>query len=69
MVFVRAERFSTMHTARLVLAGHVLVSLLFFGTAGQFLLGGELVGAALQSLIGVLIVGLGVALSRIAARR
>jgi hypothetical protein len=58
-----------MDTARLVVLGHVLVSLLFFAAAGQFLLGGELAGAALQALIGAMIVALGVSLSRIVARR
>jgi len=58
-----------MDTARLVLAGHVLVSLVFFGGAVRFALGGEPVGAALQVLIGALIVGLGVALSRVVSRR
>lgn len=68
-VFVRAEPLSLMDTVRLVLAVHVLASLIFFVGAGQFLLDGELAGAALQSFIGVLIVGLGVAISRIVARR
>jgi hypothetical protein len=58
-----------MDTARLALAGHVLVSLIFFVSAGQSLLGDELIGAALQALIGILIVGLGVAVSWIVARR
>jgi len=58
-----------MNTARLVLLGHVLVSLLFFAAAGQFLLGGAPIGAALQALIGAMIVALGIALSRIVARR
>jgi hypothetical protein len=58
-----------MESARLVIIGHVLVSLLFFAAAGQFLLGGELAGAALQAIIGAMIVALGVALSRIVARR
>lgn len=58
-----------MNTARLVLAGHVLVSVIFFGGAVRFALEGEPTGMVLQALIGVLIVGLGVALSRIVARR
>jgi hypothetical protein len=43
--------------------------LLFFGGAVRFALDGEPTGAVLQALIGVLIVGLGVALSRVVARR
>lgn len=58
-----------MDTARVVLAGHVLVATVFFGGAVRFALGDQIVGAALQALIGVLIVGLGVAISRIVARR
>jgi hypothetical protein len=50
----------------LVLCAHLLISSIFFGSAVLVLVNaGELLGVALQTLTGTLIVGLGVVTARI----
>jgi hypothetical protein len=52
-----------------VLGVHALIALVFLGLGIRLLLGGEFVGAALQVLLAVLLVGMGIAASRIVRRR
>lgn len=52
-----------------VLALHVLIGLVFVGLGVQNAINGRLLGLTLNSLLGVLIAGVGVAAARILARR
>jgi len=52
-----------------VLFLHVVLSLLFFWLGLNNLVNGRPIGLALNGLIGVLVVGVGVAAARIVARR